>query len=457
MTTDIPTKKAFKRLGEFIVSNLIVTALQFLLRLVKNVVFTRLLGPFGRGIYGLLTTIPDLIVSFGNLGFGLGSVYLLAKKKYPLQKVFGNTLLYLLIQGLLLVTISMVLLSFKGILKGDHLILEKFSIFVLVSVPLLLSLNMGNNLLNGIEDIHFINIMRLVFSASPLLLVLIIWLITGNPLLSAMISWISSIVIVTAFAFFRIYWKAGKTPQISYQYMKESFSYGLRGNVSMFANQVIRRIDILFIAHFVGAKAVGYYGVSVSVAEILLAIPGAVSGPFLPIRMSLNSVNGQSFSPFIIRCVFFVMLFVCGLTALLGKTVILILYGERFIPAFGPLLFLLPGILSLSIYQFLQADIYSLNRPGFISLVSVIAMIFNLLLNYLMIPNYGINGAAISSSISYTISMIILLCFFLKKTGLNSIDVLLPQSKDIVFLLDSLKLKSSMQKGEQTHDDTKVI
>ena len=74
--------KSFSSLGKFSLSSLAVTVILFLLRMIKNVVFTRLLGPSGRGVYGLLTTIPGLIISFGNLGFGLGSVYLLSKKKY---------------------------------------------------------------------------------------------------------------------------------------------------------------------------------------------------------------------------------------------------------------------------------------------------------------------------------------------------------------------------------------
>jgi len=132
------------------------------------------------------------------------------------------------------------------------------------------------------------------------------------------------------------------------------------------------------------------------------------------------------------------MVFICGITAFCGKILIFILYGKEFFPALGPMLYLLPGILSLSLYQFLKTDIYSLNRPGFISIVSLIMMICNLVLNYLMIPQYGINGAAISSSIYYTLSVMILFIFFLRKTGLSWDVVLLVKKKDIKFVKDNV-------------------
>lgn len=439
--------KSLSILGKFSLSSLAVTAMLFILRMVKNIVFTRLLGPSGRGIYGLLTTIPGLIISFGNLGFGLGSVYLLSKKKYALYKILGNAFFYLLVQGTILALVGAALLSFKGILKADYHTIENFSLLVLVAIPFLLAQHTGGTLLMGIKDIDFYNILRILFSAFPMLFMVLLWLITKDALFSAMAAWTGAIAIVAVISFVQLYKKAGKRFSISIPYLKEAFSFGLRGNISMFANEVVRRIDILFIAYFLGATQVGYYAVSVSVAEILLALPEAIALPFLPIRMGMDSSEAASFSPFVIKYVFLIMVFVCGITALAGKAIIFILYGKDFFPALVPMLCLLPGILALSLYQFLKADIYSINRPGFISIVALISMTSNLVLNYLMIPLYGINGAAISSSVSYAVSTLILFVFFLRKTGLSWDAVLLVKKKDVQLVMDTIvpQIKNRMR------------
>jgi O-antigen/teichoic acid export membrane protein len=186
----------------------------------------------------------------------------------------------------------------------------------------------------------------------------------------------------------------------------------------MFANLVARRIDLLFVAHYQGAAAVGYYSVSVSIAEILLSIPSAISAPFMPLRFEMDHGEGRHFSSFVVKYVLLMMMLLCTAVGLLGKPLILIMYGQRFLPALQSLVFLLPGMVSLSIYQFLKADIYSLNRPGFISITSGVVMVVNLTLNYLLIPAHGIAGAAISSSISYTLSTAILIVFLVTRAGM---------------------------------------
>ena len=432
-----------KSLGEFASSSLAATVLQGVIRIAKTMVLLRLLGPVGRGIYGLFITITSLIISFGNLGFGLGSVYLVAKKKYELRKILGNALLYVVVQGVLLMAVGLVLLSFKEILKGNQNALEQIGMFVLIAIPFLLSYHLGLDLLMGIKDIHFMNILQIAFSAFPLLLLILLWVLTGNALQSAMVAWILTVIIISVCSFFRVYRKAGGRPLISLPYIKETFSFGLRGNLSIFANAVVRRIDLLFIAHYMEAKDVGYYAASVSIAEILLALPNAVSGPFLPIRFELDKTTGRKFSPLVVKYVLLVMALVCGLTALLGKPAIMILGGAEYLPALGPLQWLLPGILALSIYPFLKVDIYNLNRPGFVSCVSVLTMVCNLILNYLMIPRYGTNGAAISSSISYALSTLILLAFFLRETNQKVSDVLLVKMNDVRFLMDWFKRSRS--------------
>jgi len=59
-----------------------------------------------------------------------------------------------------------------------------------------------------------------------------------------------------------------------------------------------------------------------------------------------------------------------------------------------------------------------------------------------LIPRYGIIGAAISTSISYTLSTFVLLSFILNKTGLSPGNVLMVKKKDFRFFMNQLKSAS---------------
>jgi len=435
------TREAFRSLSEFSFSTFATTIFRFGLQLLKNIIFTRLLGPTQRGIFGLITTIPDLIVGFGNMGFGLGNTYLLAKHKYDLKKIVGNTLFFTVFTGLCLTGIAYIAFSYKEILKGDNETLKIFSPIVLFLIPFVLLQRFGEDLLTAIKQIHFLNLMRLCLSLIPIVLIFPIWLYTGETLKSAIYAWTASILIISLFSALKILSKSSFSFTLSYDYFKESLLYGSRGYLSIIADMVARRIDFLFISHMLGAASLGYYAVSVSIAEILLSISGAISQPFLPIRLGLHMKDAKIVTPIVIRHVLFIMLAVCLSLSVIGKFIIFILYGRDFLPAYSALLWLLPGVLTLTIYRFLKADIYSYNQPGFVSWSSFITMLCNLLLNYLLIPKYGISGAAISSSISYGLATSMLLVHFVRLSGNSYQDILIIKISDLALLWNKIKYR----------------
>lgn len=429
-----PSTSALKSLGEYALSSLAATAAQFVLRMARNVILTRLLGPSGRGIYGLLSTLPGFIVSFGNLGFGLGCYYLVARRKRDLREILGNTLLYLLVVGAVLTVVGYIMMQVSASVRQTFLGNGNLGVFLLVSIPLLLAYNTVSDLLGALKEIHYANVLRVSFSIFPITVMLLYWWLTGDALMAAVWAWLGTNAGLTLMGLFRIYRRAGGRPCVSYPALREAFSFGLRGNVNTWANAVVRRVDVLFVAHYAGMEAVGYYAASVSVAEIILALPDAVAGPFLPLRLEMDGDEGRHFSPFVIKYILAIMTLACLVTAIAGKWLILTLYGAAFLPSLLPLQCLLPGIVGLSLYQFVKADLYHMNRPGLISWVSVLAMVCNLALNVLLIPRYGAVGAAISSSVCYLLSTALLLFFVLRQTGVPASQALILRGEDVRLL-----------------------
>lgn len=429
----------FAALRRFAVSSLVTTALGLLVRLAKNVLFTRLLGPEARGIYGLLLSVPAMIVGFGNLGFGLGSVYLAAKEKADLRALVGNALVYVLIQGTVLCLVGVLLyqLQDRGLFTLDGA--GTIRLAVLVGIPLMLAYNLGLDLLMGAQAIHSMNLANLAFSSLPLAVMLVWFAATGDALTAAGASWLVSLAAIAVFAFGRLLRLARGRPRLSLPLAGRAFGFGLRGCVAQFTDSIIRRVDVLFLAHYWSAAEVGQYAAAVSVAEILLVLPEAVAMPFLPIRLGLSGEDGKRFSATVIKYVLAVMVLVCAATALLAKPAVLVLYGRPFLPSVRPLLWLLPGILGLSLYGFLRTDVLGLGRPGLISLVSVGSMVVNLGLNLLLIPGHGATGAAVSSSVCYLLSSAVLLVFVSRKAGLPLGRMLLLRRDDRRLLRERLR------------------
>ncbi len=438
------TRKALASLQRFAFSTLLTTLLRFAFRLAKTVILTRVLGPEGRGLFGLLNTVPGLAASFGNLGYGLGSVYLLTRRKTPLPVVLGNALVYLIVHGALLTTVCVFLFMHGAPLFGaSQEGLAHIAPFALAGLPFVLGERLSGDLMTGIKDIHFLNLLHLMTSILPVATLVLIWQITGDALTGAMWGWLLAFIIITLVGFYRLVRKA-KRLRISFSAAQEAFSFGLRGNISQFANAAIRRIDMLFIAYYMGPESLGYYAAAVSIVELTLAAPDAVAKPFMPLRMEMEDAEGRHFSPLVVKYVLAVMAIGLLLLGILAEPVMLLLFGEAFLPGLPALLWLLPGILALSVYQFFKADLYSLNKPGLISCISLIVMLFNVAGNILLIPRLGIAGAAITSSICYTLMSISMALCINRLTSIPLRSMLLLNKHDVAHCL--MTLKQTIQK-----------
>jgi O-antigen/teichoic acid export membrane protein len=428
-----------KDLDSFALASFATTFARFGIRLLKNIVFTRLLGPTDRGMFGLLTTVPDLVVNMGNLGYGLGSTFMVAKKRSELAPVVANTLVVTAILGVGLAAVGYGVFSYEGLLKGDRVSILRYAPLVIAMIPLVLLQNFTSDLLQSIKQIHFLNFLKLLLSGLPVPLFALLWLFSRRPLPSALGAWAVTLAVLGLWSTVRLVKNSGLSRSMSIPDLKESFSYGLRGYASILANAVTRRIDYLFIASLAGAEALGYYTVAVSMAEILLAVPEAFSRPFLPIYFGLADRDAKRFTPLVIRSVLLVMLLLCLGTAVGGKAVILVLYGRSFMPAFLPMILLLPGVLALSIYPFLKVDLFNRNRPGMVSWNSLFAMGCNVALNFLLIPSWGIVGAAVSSSLAYGLSTAGLLVRFARLSGTPWREILIVRRADLGPLWERLR------------------
>jgi O-antigen/teichoic acid export membrane protein len=120
-----------------------------------------------------------------------------------------------------------------------------------------------------------------------------------------------------------------------------------------------------------------------------------------------------------------------GSIALLARPLIGFAFGSEFLPAVPPLLLLLPGTAFLSVGSILANDFVGRGRQALNSIAAIITLLINVPLNFVLIPVWGISGAAAASAISYSVGTIVMLVNFLRMTGLGPAEVLLPRSRDL--------------------------
>lgn len=432
----IPTR--LEQLKQFSISSFIATVLRFLLRILKNVVITRYLGPSYRGLFALLTTTPRMLVNFGDLGFGLGIVYKTTQNKTHKQEIIHQILLFTFMITPIIFLGGLCFILFKKNLSSEFNFWSPYTWMMFGSIPFLMFNIQSSNYFLALKKIHFINGLQIIFAALPTLLLVAISLIGGQPLQIAMIAWFISIIVISVISFIKL--------QVSIQFhffnFKKIFntlSYGLRSYISLFSTEMVRYIDLLFIAYFLDRQLLGYYAICVSIVEILLAIPDSVCIPFIPLRLESTQKDSKDFSPMIIRHIFFMMLIFSIIVIILGKAIIWILFGKEFLPAYFPMIVLILGIPFLSIYNFIKIEFFSHNLPGTVSFVSALILILNIILNYFLIPLLGIIGASLSSAICYSFLSFTLIIILKIKFQYTIKELLIISPAEILALWNHLK------------------
>ena len=86
-----------------------------------------------------------------------------------------------------------------------------------------------------------------------------------------------------------------------------------------------------------------------------------------------------------------------------------------------------------------------------LTVVSTIILVVNVIMNLVLIPMWGVIGASISSSVTYTINAILFAWLLSQEGYVRPIDVLIPKREDFTALYQGLmrlaKRTSSLAKS----------
>lgn len=202
---------------------------------------------------------------------------------------------------------------------------------------------------------------------------------------------------------------------------------------------VAYRADYWFIDYYHGKTDVGIYAQATKFLQLLWILPTILAGLLVP---ALKNQENKMTVPQLVsvsRILFFSHI-ILGIMLGAGSY---LLY-EYFLPGdfsqgFQALLLMMPGYL-LFIFSTILAAYFSANRILKVNLIgSAICCAIILILDFVLIPEFSYDGAAIASSISYAIATIFLMVMMSRKTGVAIKDFLVLRKAD----MKSLNFKSA--------------
>lgn len=420
-------RETARDVGGVLLANVAVLAIGAL----SSIVLARVLGPEGKGIYTMATLLPGLIVTFGNLGIGPATAFHTARGGYALRDVVGsNVALSLLLGGFGVAVGVVVAIFFHGTAFPG--ISETYLLVALAVIPVEFGFGFLQYILLGAQRFREYNLASVLHVA--LLLVLLLSLLLGasmgitGALLATIAAWVLSDIVLVRWI---LRLSGPFSLRLHREYARNVVVYGLQAHAANILGFLNYRADVLIVNLFLNPTAVGQYTIAVAVGETLWLVSYAASTVLFPkVASETDEEKKKGLTPFVARTV--LLFTVLGAAAVYGVSgwFVPFAYSSDYAPAIAPLRALLPGIIALAVWRPLANDIAGRGKPLLNSYIMAVSAAANVGFNVLLIPRLGITGAAWASTISYAISLGIILPVYCRLSG-NSLAAFVPRPADV--------------------------
>jgi O-antigen/teichoic acid export membrane protein len=389
----------------------------------------RILGPTGKGALTAALLIPQLLAVLAPLGIDWASLYHLGKKSFHRETLVRTVLGALLILG----GAGMLVCLAASYVLRDRLFEGVSSAAVTVAVltlPTQLALLFLGGVYKGEMRIGEANVMDMCRTGLRFLLILSALLIFRLDVLGVVLAQVVAESVVALFAF-RNLGGIRPVPLFRWDVLHKLLGFGIQMYSCSIFLYLNYRIDMFLVRSKLDLYQTGLYATAVTLAEILWMVPTSLGTVLFPSVARAATSGGEALTLAVARSSFWVMALLCGALALGRNVVLKLAFGAQFVEAGPALLGLLPGILAMSLQFILGTALSGRGRPLPVALGAALGFVANVLLNLAWIPRYGILGASLASSVSYSLVTVVVLVAYLRISETRLKDALVLRKEDV--------------------------
>lgn len=382
-------------------------------------VISRAYGANQYGEYVMALLLPTALATFLNLGLAAANCYFLASQQATPRSVLRGTLHIFAAVGMAGLTAGAALLHWWGSRFFPGVDLNLLWIGLLL-YPLTLLVTFLTSIFQGLQRFREYNLPLVMQPLIVLTLTTALALADSSDVALLLFAHVISGLIALSICLRQVRVILGCQPgETSKPYVTSALSYGVKAHLSNILAYVNYRADLFLVNFFTGPSQTGLYAVSTQLAEGLWLLSSAVSTALLPRLSHLHDDEGKrrELTPLISRWVATITFAGAVLLAAVAFPAVTTVFGSAYSGAVPPLIILLPGIVAGSASRVISNDIAARGRPEINTLLALPVVGVNIIGNVALIPALGLNGAAVASTLAYTLSLGLKLRVYQKLTG----------------------------------------
>lgn len=416
----------------------VIRILGYGLAAVTGVVVARSLGPHARGVYSLVTTTALTYASFSELGLSPAGMYVVGRKKGTLKQILSNNMTWLLSAGAVWCALNVyAAIALPGWLPDSldsaHYLVFAFAGVSACAVQVIKDglLTSGSLVAHSIVDFvePFLRCLFVVFAV----------LAIGVGVNGVLAGWVLAIIGSCAVAAYLLAKRVPFSLGVQMSTFRQQLNFGFRGYVGWLLQSANYRLDVFLVAAFVGQTQLGYYAVAFGVAELLWQLPFALGTVFFPKIVALTPEENAEAAASTCRRALFITLLATIVVAAVAHSLIEAVYGSEFGPAVAAFYILAPSALFYTVHRVLSGALAGRGMPEATLYGGLVSVPIAVGLGVLLIPEWGIRGAAVSSIAAYAANALCILTIFSARTRLPVTSILFINRFDVSWSLQTAR------------------
>ena len=412
-------------------------AISCIIPLLYTPIMLRMLGQSEYGLYSLSNSVISYLTM---LNFGMGSAVMryVAKArveggKEQVEKIVGLFITIYIILALLVIVVGFTLTVFadtwfaQGLTQNEIDRLRILMVIMSVSTAVSFPVSVYSSLAVAYEKYIFRRVFDMVATiASPVLNLVVLFMGKGS-IGMALVGLFIQIVYAPAFIGYctkklNIHTRFKNLP---FNMLRDIWSFSAFVFLSTIVDMLYWSTDKVLIGALMGSASVAIYNVGGVFTSMLQQMSSAISNVFTPrvTMMVVKDATSKELSDLLIkigRLQYLIVSFILSGYIVFGRVFIHFWSGDAYQDAYVvALLTMIPLAIPL-IQNIAYNTILAQKKHRFRAITYLIIALINVISTYLVIPYYGIIGAAVCSGVSFVIGNgIIMNIYYYKVTKLN--------------------------------------
>jgi len=399
-------KRYFKNTSWLFAEKIIRILISFLI----TVLVIRYLGPEQFGLLSYAISFYGLFTAISVLGLENISIRELVKYPEKRDNILGSVFLLRLVGGI----VTLILIALTLFISGES---TDISILILIisTSAIFQSFSVIDYYFRAeVKAKYSVYVMTgsVLFTSSLKILLIIL----EAPLIYFAI--VFSVEFFVAATGFLLAYKRNKLKMIKWKFHKKTAVNLLKDSwpliLSGLVVSVYMKIDQVMIRTMLDSKELGYYAAAVRLSEAWYFIPVALTNAIFPAVINAKKASNEFYINRIQKLydiLAWMAISIAVPVSIFSKDIINVIFGAEFQSA-APVLtiYIWAGVavfLGVASSQYLITENYT--KLSFSR--NFVGMIFNVALNFILIPKYGIVGAAVATLISYSLATFSIILF----------------------------------------------